>query len=297
MAKSNTKFEGIISAIVTPFCADNKTVNVEMAKKVIDTQLADGAKGFYVLGGTGEGYVMGREEREIMCVETVKHIAGRVPVINHVASANLNEAIELAKHAEKCGVDAIAAIPPLLYGYSDDEVYNYYKKLAASVHIPVIIYFFPTLKMSAELIARTFEIDNVTGVKWSSDNLYEMMRLIDMTKGEMNIISGGDEFLLPAFAAGADAGIGSAFNLMLKDFVSLYDDFKSRNLERAFQTQLKINRVIDLMYKYGILPSVKQGMKLMGLDVGNATFPFKEFSEEEAIAFEKDMRATGWPFN
>ena len=260
---SNTKFEGILSAIVTPFLPDNKTVNVDMAKKIIDRQIDDGARGFYVLGGTGEGYVMGREQREIMCEIVVNHVAGRVPVINHVASANLNEAIELAKHAERVGVNAIAAIPPLLYEYSDDEIYNYYKKLAASVSIPVIIYYFPTLKMSAELIARTFEIDNVTGVKWSSNDLYEMMRLKDMTKGDMNIISGGDEFLLAAFAAGAEAGIGSTFNLMLKDFVGLYNDFKNNNMERALKPQLKINRVIDLTFKYGLLSSIKHGMKIV----------------------------------
>ena len=63
--------------------------------------------------------------------------------------------------------------------------------------------------MSAKLIARIFEIDNVTGVKWSSNNFFEMMKLKDMTKGEMNIINGPDELLVSGLAAGADAGIGS----------------------------------------------------------------------------------------
>lgn len=295
----NTKLEGIISAIVTPFCQDNKTVNTDVACKLIDKQIEDGARGFYVLGGTGEGFVMARKEREIMCETVVNHVAGRVPVITHIASSNLNEAIELAKHAERAGSDAIAAIPPTLFHYRDEDVYNYYKKLAESVHIPVIIYYFPAAQeiMTPELISHIYEIDNVTGVKWSSNDLYEMMRLKDITNGDMNIISGGDEFLLSAFAAGADAGIGSTFNVLMKDFVSIYDDFKSKNLERALATQLKINRVIDLLLKRELIPSLKLALKLTGFDVGTATYPMKQFTKEEEASFEKEIRALGWPFN
>ncbi len=293
------KYTGILSALPTPFCKDNYSIDTEAAKRLIDKQISDGVRGFYILGGTGEGFVMQREEREIMCHTVIDHVKGRVPVINHIASSNLREAIELAKHAEKAGADAIAAIPPTLFGYRDEDIYNYYKKLAESVHIPVIVYYFLGAQqtMSASLIAHIFEIDNVTGVKWSSNDLYEMMRLKDMTKGEMNIISGGDEILLSALASGADAGIGSTFNVLLPEFVSLYNDFVDKNLTRALETQLKINRVIEVLIKHELIPSVKYGLKLMGYDIGSATYPMKQFTPEEARAFESDMYATGWPFN
>ena len=93
----NIKFEGIMPAIITPFNEDNKTINVQAAKDIIDWQLGQGADGFYVLGATGEGVLMGREEREIMCETAVKHVAGRKPIICHIASINFLEAVELAK--------------------------------------------------------------------------------------------------------------------------------------------------------------------------------------------------------
>ena len=296
---SSIKFKGIIPALVTPFCEDNKTVNVDAAKAVVERQLGEGAMGFYILGGTGEGFVMGREQREVMCDTVVEAVKGRVPVINHIAAANLNEAIELAKHAEKSGVDAIAAIPPTLFHYGDEEIYNYYKKLADSVHIPLIIYYFPNAQkiMTPKLISHIYEIDNVTGVKWSSLDLFEMMKLKDMTHGEMNIINGGDEILLPALAAGADAGVGSTYNVLLRDFVSIYNDFRNNKLDKALETQLKINRVINLLCEREIIPSVKLAMKLSGIDVGTATFPMKQFTKEEEELFERDIRALGWPFN
>ena len=123
------------------------------------------------------------------------------------------------------------------------------------------------------------------------------MRLKDMTQGEMNIINGGDEILLPALAAGADAGIGATYNIMLPEFVSIYNDFKAGKLECARATQLKVNRVIMTLIRHQVIPSVKCGLKLMGFDVGAATYPMKQLTKEEEEAFKAAMTSVGWPFN
>lgn len=295
---ANIKFTGIMPALVTPFEKDNKTVNEKVAKDLIDYYLSQGANGFYIVGSTGEGIVMSREERERMCEICVKHTNGRKPVICHVASINNDEMIELAKHAEKTGADAVAAIPPAILSYTSDDIYNYYKKLAQSVNIPVIVYYFPGAQscMSPELLARIYEIDNVTGVKWSANNYYAMMRLKDMTHGEMNIINGPDEMLLQGLAAGADAGIGATYNVMFSQFVKIYDYFKEKEFDKALETQIKVNRIIDSLIKYQVIPSVKYGTTLLGFDVGDATFPMKSLTDEEKVAFEKEIRAKGWPF-
>ena len=291
------KVEGILPALVTPFLDDNKTINTESAKMLIERFLDQGANGFYILGGTGEGLVMAREEREIMCDLCVKQVAGRKPVINHIAAMNMNEACELAKHAEKAGCDAIAAVPPSFFSYDEDDIYEYYKRLAGCVNIPVIIYYHPAAQkdMSAKLISHIFEIDNVTGVKWSSGNYYELMKLKDMTKGEMNIINGPDEMLLCGLSAGADAGIGSTYNIMLPQFVKVYDCFKAGKLDEALATQLQINRVIDVLLKNSLIPSIKHALKLSGIDCGTGTFPMKQLSNQQIAKLEKELSEAGWP--
>ena len=295
---NNIKFRGIMPALVTPFCADNKTVNEESTKQLLDTLLEQGATGFYILGATGEGIVMGREERERMCEISIKHLAKRVPSIIHIASLNFNEAVVLAKHAERSGADAIAAVPPSIFHYDEDDIFEYYKRLAASVNIPLIVYYFPGAQkdMSARLIARIFEIDNVTGVKWSSHDFYEMMKLKDMTHGEINIINGPDELLLSGLAAGADAGVGSTYNNMLPEFLQIYDLFQKGEMQKALEVQLKVNRVIDLMIRNEVIPSVKYTLGLMGIDVGTGAFPMKTFGEAQAKKYESEIRALGWPF-
>ena len=295
---SNVKFTGVIPAMATPLCEDNRTVNTASVKSIVERQISEGANGFYILGGTGEGFVMGREQREIMCESAVSAVKGRVPVINHIAASNLSEAIELAKHAERAGVDAIAAIPPTLFHYGDNEVYNYYKRLAENVHIPVIIYYFPGAQavMTPELISHIYEIDNVTGVKWSSLDLMQMIRLKDMTNGDMNILNGEDFILLPSLAAGADAGVGATYNVMLPEFVSIYNDFKAGRLDLALATQRKINNVAWYLCSNETIPAVKLAMNILGMNVGEATFPLRQFSKEEKEKFERELNALGWPF-
>jgi len=167
------------------------------------------------------------------------------------------------------------------------------------VTIPVIIYYHPSAQkdMSAKLIARIFEIDNVTGVKWSSNNFFEMMKLKDITNGEMNIINGPDELLVSGLATGADAGIGSTYNMMLPEFVKIYDCFKAGKLEEALKTQINVNKVIDLLITSELIPAVKHGVKMMGIDVGTATFPMKQLNESEIKALENGLKECGWPFN
>lgn len=294
----NIKFEGIIPAFLTPLCEDNKTVNVQEAKKLLDLQLEQGADGFYILGGTGEGLLMGREQREILCEAAVEHVAKRKPVINHIASLNFHEAIELAKHAEKAGVDAISAVPPSIFAYNDDEIFAYYKRLAEAVSIPLIIYYQPACQknMSAKLIARIFEIDNVTGVKWSDPNFFEMMKLKDMTGGEMNIINGPDELLISGLAAGADAGIGTTYNVMVPAYKKIYEYFKKGELDKAREMQFKVNKVIALLIRYNLMTAVKETTSLLGIEVGDAQFPRQPRDPQRMAEYRKELLATGWPF-
>lgn len=296
---SALKIKGILPALVTPLNSDNKTVNTELAKKITELHLSQGADGFYVLGGTGEGLVIDREQREIMCEAVVKHVAGRKPVIVHIAAMNMSEARELAKHAERAGADAIAAVPPCFFFYDNNDLYEYYKELAAAVHIPLIIYYHPGAQktMSPELIARIFEIDNVTGVKWSADDLYSMMRLKDITHGEMNIINGPDELLAMGLMAGADAGIGSTYNVMLPEFIEIYRAFMRGDVATAHELQKKVNRVIGVIIRHEVIPGVKYCCELLGLPVGDATFPMKHYTDAEKKAFEAELRAVGFPFS
>jgi len=292
------KFKGIMPALITPLNEDNKTVNEKTAREIIEFQLSQGADGFYVLGSTGEGLVLDESERMKMLEICVDQVNGRKPIICHTAAINFSESVRLSKHAEKVGADAISAIPPIFFHYRAEDIYNYYKSLATSTNLPFIMYNHSAANggMNAETVAKMFEIDNITGVKWTVNNYYELMRLKDMTHGEMNIINGPDEMLISGLAACADAGIGTTYNVMLPQFVSLYKNFKKGNIHKAREIQYKINRVIGCMIKHECISATKYMCTMLGFNSGEATYPLKHFKDGGVPEIEHELKELGWPF-
>ncbi len=289
-------FKGIMPALITPLDGNGK-VNEESTRGLIEHLLSQGADGFYVVGSTGEGIVLPEEERKKLLEISVSQVAGRKPVICHVASMNFEEGVRLAKHADKAGADAISAIPPLFFHYGDGDIYNYYKTLAGSADLPFIMYNHSAANggLSAEAVTKMFkEIDNITGVKWTVNNYYELMRLKDMTNGDINVINGPDEMLVCGLSAGADAGIGSTYNVMLPWFVELYKEFKNGNISKAREIQYKINRVITCMIKFELIPGLKQMCTMMGFDAGEGCYPFKQSTPEYTAEFTKALAEAGW---
>lgn len=276
------RFTGVLPALITPLKED-ETLNVTVLHQLVNDLLKQGADGFYVGGATGEGIALRQDVREQLAEETIKLVGGRKPCIIHVASADFSEAIALAKHAQRSGADAISAIPPLFFSYDEEDVYQYYKAIAAAVDIPVMIYFNPAagFKINAQFAARMFEIDNVTAIKWTSSDYYGMLRVKELTHGEMNVINGPDEMLLMGLSAGADGGIGSTYNILLPQIKGIYENFKAGNIARAQEIQAAVDEIIAVLHHYPTIPCLKAILESIGYEVGNAAFPMKRFTQEQ----------------
>lgn len=290
------RFKGIMPALVTPLNED-ESINTKVLEQLMEDMIKKGADGFYIAGATGEGLALRPEERRVLAEESVRIAKGRVPCIIQVASTDFSEAIRLAKHAESCGADAISATPPLFFGYNADEVYNYYKALANAVHIPVMIYYNPGagFQMNAKFAARAFEVDNITAIKWTSSTYDQMLELKRLTQGEMNIINGPDQMLLMGLNAGADGGIGTTYNYMFDIYRGIYDNFQAGNIAAAQKLQHKSAEVIGALNPYVCIPVTKVLMEALGYAVGNATFPFVRYTEQEKAEIVATVRAAGLP--
>lgn len=289
------KFQGIMPALVSPLNED-ESINVKVLGQLLEYLISKKADGFYIGGATGEGLALKTEERMILAEESIKIINKRVPAIIQIAAMDFNDAITLAKHAEKCGADAISATAPLFFAYDKDDVFNYYKKLAETVSIPMMMYYNPAagFKFDAQFAARVFEVDNVTAIKWTSSDYYGMMRLKDLTHGEMNIINGPDEMLLMGLNAGADGGIGTTYNFQIDNIKGVYDSFIKGDLVSAHNYQMKADKIIEaLIGTYKTIPATKVILEKMGFAVGNAAFPMKRYNEEQKMQIVADMINAG----
>ena len=289
---SNVKFTGIMPAIVSPLNEDG-SVKEKSLRKLIDWQLKAGCKGFYVCGATGEGTVMKPDSRKTMSEIAVDEARGRGCVISHIGAVDLRTAQDLARQASDVGVDAISSVPPFFYGYGEREIYQYYQALSDSSGVPMLMYASPLsgTVIKAEMVEKMLGIRNMIGLKWTSYDYYEMRKIKELNGGDINVINGPDETLLCGLVMGADGGIGATYNPMPKVFVKIYESFMSGNIAAAQEAQFKVNKVIKILLRHGVLTGVKDMLEMIGFDIGYCTYPLKRFTTSEQVAFRAELKA------
>lgn len=285
--KNNVLFKGIMPALVTPL-NENGKVNKGVLKELIDWQISCGVNGFYICGSTGEGLLLDKKQRMDMLEYTLDAVDGRAPVIDHIGDVDLDSTIELARHAASAGAAAVSSIPPIYFAYSDDDVFEFYRAVTDACPLPMLMYGYPGAKsISLDLVKRLMGIDNVVGMKWTYNDYYGMERAKSINCGNINIINGPDESLIAGLAVGADAGIGTTYNIMPGMFVKLYNAFHSGDVVRARALQHGINNVISELVKFNAIATTKAVLCHMGYDVGECVRPIKHLSSDEKNALIK----------
>jgi 4-hydroxy-tetrahydrodipicolinate synthase len=158
--------KGSITALVTPM-RDGK-VDQDAFRGLVDWQIAEGTHGLVPVGTTGESPTLSHDEHKQVVEICIEVADGRVPVIAGAGSNNTTEAIELARHAEAAGADALLIVTPYYNKPNQEGLYQHFKAINDAVGIPIIIYNIPprsVIDMSVETMARLFELKNIVGVK------------------------------------------------------------------------------------------------------------------------------------
>lgn len=282
MQKYNiNNIKGVIPAMITTF-DKNEELDFDRAKIFVDYLINKGADGLYITGSTGEGFLMNQQERKAYAECIISTVNKRVPVIVHVGDIGTKKSIELAKHAQEIGADAISSVPPFYYGYSDDDIYNYYKDISDSVDLPMIVYNIKLAGlMNNNLIERLSTIENVKGLKFTGREHDDMCSLKEKLGSDFMVYSGCDEMATQGLLAGADGLIGSTYNLMCETFVLIYKLTKENNFVRAFEVQKVATSLIVELLKFDFFPTLKAAIRSLGVDVGYARRPFMEPTEEQ----------------
>lgn len=292
MSKNNILFEGVYSAT---FSVYDKEMNVikPSIDKLINYNIKNGVKGFYVGGNTGECTVLPNKTR-IQMLETVKESARDASIIAHIGAGHFDDTKELLEHANSVGVDAISSLPPSLTAYyKPDEIIEYYKYLAQNSKSPVIAYVTPVLTCDPIWFAEEImKIDNVAGIKLTIPNYYifEKMKLVN--NGNINILNGPDECMLAGLIMGADGAIGTTYNLMPKTACAIYDNFKAGNIKAAQENQHKLNRFIDTIVGNN-LAVWKSILTVLEIDPGHTVAPAAMPTDEKVKELVKKLESFG----
>ena len=209
-------FQGVFTAMVTPF-NDDKSINEEDLKKLVDFNIENGVAGVVPMGTTGESPTLNHEEHvhaiEIVC----KHVNKRVPVIAGTGSNSTREALFMTSRAKDLKADASLQVAPYYNKPTQEGFYRHFKTIADEVDLPMIIYNIPGRtgkNIETDTIVRLAEHPNIVGVKEASGSLPQMMDVIAGTPEDFVVLSGDDNLTLPLMAAGGKGVISVASNIV-----------------------------------------------------------------------------------
>jgi 4-hydroxy-tetrahydrodipicolinate synthase len=271
------QFHGIIGYTITPFSADGQQLDLPALGQSIDRLIADGSHAIAPLGSTGEGAYLSDSEWQQVAQYSLERIAKRVPSIVSVSDLTTAGAVRRARFAQQHGADAVMVLPAAYWKLSEAEIVQHYRAIGAAIDLPIMLYNNPATSgtdMPVELILRIVrEVDNVTMVKESTGDIQRMHKLQLLGEGQVPFYNGCNPLALEAFVAGATGWCTAAANLIPELNLRLYQAVQNGELEQAkalFYRQLPL---LDFILKGGLPATIKAGLEMTGLPVGEPRRP------------------------
>lgn len=283
-------FSGAWPALVTPFTSGDK-VNVVVLRNLVEYLIDKGVGGFYVCGGTGEGLFMSPAERKLVTETVVDQVNGRVPVIAHVGSMIVGDAVGLAKHAQESGATGISSVIPPMF-QSSESLYTYFARVgAAAPDIPLLTYIFGGPTDAVALMEQLMTIPTVAGAKYTGPNMYEFREIVELREESWSIFSGMDEQCVYAAMQGACGNIGSTLNYIPGIYREIHNSYRTGDIAKGQELQVRANQVTRLLFSFGFFGALKEVMRMLGFDCGTPRLPQLPFAKERRGELQSELKA------
>jgi len=260
------QWTGVYPALTTKFTADDK-LDFPLFEKNLNAQLDAGVEGV-ILGGTlGEASVLSNEEKFDLVKFAVDKVAGKVPVIMNIAEGSTREAVKLAAEAQKFGASGLMMLPPMRYKSDHRETVAYFKAVAASSSLPIMIYNNPVdykIEVTLEMFDELAENKNIQAVKESTRDVSNVTRMINRFGNRFKILCGVDTIAMEELMLGADGWVAGLVCAFPKETVAVYNLTKAGKIDEA----LKIYRWFLPLLELDIHPKLVQYIKLAEQETG-----------------------------
>ena len=294
--------EGLIAAPFTPM-NDDGTLHTGLIPSYFELLKANGVRGAFICGSTGEGVSMTTDEKKAVAEAWAACTKGdrEFKVITLLGGTSLAECKDLAQHARHVGLYAVAFTAPFYFkppdveslakaceevgGVVPDMPFYYY-------HIPVLTGVgFPILNLLQALHGR---MPNFAGVKYTHEDFMDYLSCLRFHNGQYDMLWGRDENWLAALAIGAKGAVGSTYNYAPSLYLDITRAFEAGDLEKARSLQQLSIDMIRLLGKYGGIATGKAFMKLIGMHCGAFRLPVKNMSDEAFQLFREDAERLGF---
>lgn len=260
------QWKGVFPALTTKFTADDK-LDYPLFDKNLKAQLEAGVEGVILGGSLGEASVLSNEEKFDLVKFAVEKVAGKVPVIMNIAEGSTREAVKLAADAKRCGATGLMLLPPMRYKSDHRETVQYFKDVADSTELPIMIYNNPVdykIEVTLEMFDELKDKQNIQAIKESTRDVSNVTRLINKFGNRFKILCGVDTLAMEEFMLGADGWVAGLVCAFPKETVAVYKLAKAGKFDEA----LKIYRWFLPLLELDLHPKLVQYIKLAEQETG-----------------------------
>ena len=291
---ASARFQGSMTALVTPF-RDGR-IDEEAFRALVSWQIAEGTKGLIPVGTTGESPTLSHAEHHRVVELCIQEAKGRAAVIAGAGSNNTAEAIDLAKHAEKAGADAVLVVTPYYNKPTQEGMYQHFKAINDAIGIPIFIYNIPprsVVDMSVDTMKRLFELKNIVGVKDATGNLARVSQQRQAMGREFIQLSGEDMTAVAFNAAGGVGCISVVANVAPKLCAHMQEATLAGDYKRALEIQDRLVPLHDAIFKEPGVAGAKYGLSLLGKVKDEVRLPLLPVTEGTRAVIRSAMVHAG----
>jgi 1-pyrroline-4-hydroxy-2-carboxylate deaminase len=268
-SKSNTmafEWKGVFPALLTPF-NQNEELDLLLFEKNLQAQLAAGVHGIIIGGSLGEASTVTEREKEALTEFSVEYINGKIPVIVNIAECTTKEAMRQAANAKSWGADGLMLLPPMRYKTDDRETITYFKAVANSTDLPIMIYNNPVdykIDTRPDMFEELVKFENIQALKESSRDVTNLTRMKNRFGDRFKILCGVDTLAMEELCLGADGWVAGLVDAFPNETVAIYHLVKQGKIEEA----TKIYRWFMPLLELDIHPKLVQYIKLAAAQTG-----------------------------
>ncbi len=288
------RLKGWMTALVTPF-KDGK-VDEQAFRGLVNWQIEQGIQGLVPVGTTGESPTLSHDEHRRVVEMCVAEAKGRVPVVAGAGSNNTHEAVELAKHAERAGADAVLIVTPYYNKPNQEGMYQHFKAINDAIGIPIIMYNIPprsVIDMSVDTMKRLFELKNIAGVKDATGNVGRISLQRHAMGPDFIQLSGDDITALSCLAAGAHGCISVVSNVAPRQCVDLQTAADRGDFAGALKVQDRLTPLHAGVFVEAGVTGAKYGLSVLGKMSAEVRLPLVPMVETSKAVVRSAMVHAG----
>lgn len=269
------QWEGIMPAVTTKFTTKD-TLDLAMFSQNIKAQLEAGVHGI-VLGGTlGEASTLEDSEKRTLTTETVKIVAGKIPVMINIAEQTTKGAIDAANKAEEDGASGLMMLPPMRYSAGNREVVEYFKAVANNSSLPIMVYNNPVdykTEVTLDMFDVLLKCETIQAVKESTRDISNVTRIKNRFGNRLKIMTGVDTLALESLLMGADGWVAGLVCAFPAETVAIYELQKAGKIKEAIEIYRWFLPLLELDINSKLVQNIKLAEVATGIGTENVRAP------------------------